>query len=838
MEEKKPILYLNMILKDNEPVEIVKRSIDSVKDFVDGIYITVTYTDKEPTSSSLVTLLQEYKANVSYFKWVKRFSLARQFALDQIPKGENIFMYWQDADDILRGGEQLKLIVEDMERYQQTAVYLRYWYMVQLDKNGDVREVIIEHKRERIIRNDGTWKWIGDLHETLIEQRHDNLFRVYRKEALVIHLSTRERGEDALERNIEILENQIIREKGKDPRTLVYLGKAYFDKGRTVEDKKRNEYLNRALPLFHKYLEGEGIPGTENYTEASGWREERATAWANVGEIAILQNRPDIAVQAFQEAIEEAYEFPKYYVDLAMAYTMIKDYKRARHWLSVGTGVEMPETTIITFPKELKTRALQVALDINMNENKLEQALENAKLLVELSPEDKSNQENLETINKLITFNRACQSVVFLGKFLEKTGKKEELVNLVKAIPDMMQQEKFAIEMKHAFLPKKVWADNEIAIICGPGFEKWSPKSIESGVGGSEEAVIRMSEYLAKLGWKVTVYADPREDAGEYGGVTYRSWYEINPKDSFNVLILWRSVGFIDIDPQAKFILLWLHDVPNNPEFTRKRIDKIDKIAVLSEYHKSLLRMDDNGKFVEMPARKVLVTANGIMPLDLEWKGNPHRLIYMSSPDRGLPYLLKNWSLIKKEVPDAELHIFYGFNVFDAIYKGNPAKMKWKNDLLVMMQQKDIVYHDRVGHNALNMEIAKSGIWAYPTDFQEISCISAMRSQALGAVPVVTDYAALTETVKNGLRVDVDIRTDEGQKEYFKVLIDLMKNTKRQEEIRKSMIPWAREYFLWKNVAAVWDEIFRIQVQHPERKFQVDEGVKTNAIRRTKIKKG
>src|SRR3990167_1112497 len=611
MKEKQPMLFLNMILKETESVKMVKRSINSIKDYVDGMYITVTYEKERPTASPLVKLLQKYKVNISYFKWIKRFDIARQFALDQIPKGNHIFMIWIDCDDILRGGEQLRSILEDMERYKQTAVYLRYWYQVELDKNGNIREVLIEHKRERIIRNDGTWKWIGDLHETLIEQQYDNLIKVYRKEALVIHLSTHERGEAALKRNIEILENQMGRKKGKYPRTLAYLGKAYFDKGRTVEEKKREEFLNKALPLFHKYLLGAGAPGSENYIEASGWREERATVWANVGEIAILQNRPEIAVQAFQKAIDEAYEFPKYYIDLAMAYTMVKDYKRARHWLSVGTGVKMPKTTVITFPKELKMRALQVAMDINMNENKLEQARENGKMLLELTPEDKTNQQNLVVINGLIEFNRACQSVVFLGKYLEKEKKKDKLIHLVKSIPDSMQRERFATQMKHAFLPKKVWEKHEITILCGPSFEKSSPKSIKTGIGGSEEAVIRMSEYLTKLGWKVTVYSDPREDVGEYEGVNYRPWYEINSKDSFNILILLRSIGFVDINPQAKFIMVWMHDVPG-PDFTEERVNKLDKIAVLSEYHKSLFRLFKDGIATSMPKTKFFLTSNGI----------------------------------------------------------------------------------------------------------------------------------------------------------------------------------------------------------------------------------
>jgi hypothetical protein len=38
----------------------------------------------------------------------------------------------------------------------------------------------------------------------------------------------------------------------------------------------------------------------------------------------------------------------------------------------------------------------------------------------------------------------------------------------------------------------------------------------------------------------------------------------------FNVLVLWRFVGFMDVDPKARFKMLWLHDVPNNPDFTKE----------------------------------------------------------------------------------------------------------------------------------------------------------------------------------------------------------------------------------------------------------------------------
>ncbi len=191
-----------------------------------------------------------------------------------------------------------------------------------------------------------------------------------------------------------------------------------------------------------------------------------------------------------------------------------------------------------------------------------------------------------------------------------------------------------------------------------------------------------------------------------------------------------------------------------------------------------------------------------------EEKRNPYRMIYTSSYDRGLVYLLNMWVGIKKEVPNAELHCFYGWILYDIVHANNPARMKWKSQVQEMMRQDGITDHGRVGHAQLKEEFLKSGIWAYPCSFEEISCISAMKSQSFGSVPVVTDYAALRETVQFGVKVPVDITTPEGQETYKKELIVMLKDPKKQELIRKDMMPWAQKKFLWSGVAQQWKEIF------------------------------
>lgn len=194
---------------------------------------------------------------------------------------------------------------------------------------------------------------------------------------------------------------------------------------------------------------------------------------------------------------------------------------------------------------------------------------------------------------------------------------------------------------------------------------------------------------------------------------------------------------------------------------------------------------------------------------------NSHRCIYTSSYDRGLVYLLNMWPSVRKEIPNAELVICYGWNLFDVIHKDNPARMKWKQQVVELMRQPGIIHLGRIGHMELWKELFSAAVHAYPSSFEEISCISCMKSQCAGAIPVCTTIGALNETVRNGIKVDVDITTKEGQEEYKKQLIKILRDHKMQEEIRKPMMEWAKGYFLWSKIASQWDQLLRINIQNP-----------------------
>jgi len=811
-------IFFNMIVKDDEPLEMVERSIDSIKKYVDDIYITVTYDKDKPYNSSLVKYLKDQKYHVSFFKWVDDFSVARNYAMEQVPKDPSHFIYWHDADDVLMNPDKLHLIATDMYNQKQASAFFTYLYLVELDEENNIREVLVEHKRERLIRHDDTFKWIGMLHEVLIEQRQENVTKYFRPECTVLHLSTETRTDINILRNVRILEVAIKKQERKDPRTIIYLAKAYFDLAKDVRKKDKHKiYRELAMILFKEYLEGDANPGDPSYREGSGWREERSTAWEYVSELLRWSGNINEAIEAIDHALNEAPQFPMYYIDKAALYVLKKDIAKAKIWLMLATNIPEPETTIISTPRDLKSKALEVDYHISLIEMNLAKTKQDLQLLLKMFPKQPDYEHRLKVIENMEKLNKTSQSIIYLGKYLEDQKEDLKLPYLVKAIPKELQVEKFASEMRHRFLPAKIWEKNEVAILCGPGWETWTPDSMKTGLGGSEEAVVHMGEQLTKFGYKVTVYANPMEKEGLYNGVEYKQWYDMNPKDVFNILILWRSIGFVDVSPKAKFIMLWMHDIPNNPDFTEERVGRLNKIAVLSEYHKSLLRMQlDNGTFIPIPENKIFLTANGIdlIPPINKWKGDTKKMIYCSSPDRGLVYLLRNWPIIKEKVPDATLDIYYGFDIFDRIFANNPGRQEWKHKVLAMTKQSGITYHGRVGHKELQDAFGKSGAWAYPTDFGEISCINAMKAQALGAIPVVTNFAALQETVRNGMKVDVDITTEEGQKEYVTALVKMLKHPKHQQEIRASMMPWAREKFQWEDIAKDWDDLFKNHTSH------------------------
>lgn len=203
-----------------------------------------------------------------------------------------------------------------------------------------------------------------------------------------------------------------------------------------------------------------------------------------------------------------------------------------------------------------------------------------------------------------------------------------------------------------------------------------------------------------------------------------------------------------------------------------------------------------------------------------------HKLIYTSSYDRGLEWLLQMWPNIKQKYKDATLDICYGWNTFDQLLANNPERQAWKAHMISSMSQEGITEHGRIGKKELKELRQQCGILAYPSHFYEIFCISAVEAALDGVVPVVTALGALNETVPFGVIVEGDITHTEVRKKYLEELLALMGNEGKRKKLAIQGMEWAKKYS-WVNIAKDWEKEFKTK----------DESVKVTVYTPT-IRKG
>lgn len=575
-----------LIIKDDSELDRLRNCLNSFAKHVDHIFITGTWQPQ----AKIKKLCKEYGASWSFYPWDKNFSNARNFNFSQVSKDYD-WIFWCDTDDIVVGAENFRVAIERAEKANIKAIFARYLYQVEIDeKTGEIKNIIIEHLRERLVKNDGTFEWVAPIHETLIEKVPSG--KTDFQDFMVVHLTDGEQMLHSMYRNIEILETEVMNNP-QDPRPIYYLAKAYFDtrEEMLLYEKAGEDVDSITIELFKDYL------------RKSGWPEERAQCWEYISMIHRERNEFKLGINALLQALYEAPVFTSIYIQLALSYVVMKDWVKALHWVKLAGQVEIPKTTLVINPRDYKAMILEALFHIYVNTGKLDECEKVCEGLVAIAPTD-LNKERLASVQDVRYRNNLAHWTVKLANHLHNTNQVQQLKALINSIPLEIVNEPVLIDLRNQFMPPKQWDEDSIVIYCGPGFEKWSPKNVSQGIGGSEEAVIYASKELAKLGWKVTVFGDPQEDAGLHEGVDYVPHYEINWNDNFNILISWRQIGLFDLPVKAKKTYLWNHDIQNPMEYKPERVNKIDKVFFLSKWHReNVPNLDES---------KVMYTANGL----------------------------------------------------------------------------------------------------------------------------------------------------------------------------------------------------------------------------------
>lgn len=298
--------------------------------------------------------------------------------------------------------------------------------------------------------------------------------------------------------------------------------------------------------------------------------------------------------------------------------------------------------------------------------------------------------------------------------------------------------------------------------VDGMPFDGAAPE--QKSLGGSETAGLLLARALAARGHDVHLFCrtdkEAVHDGVRYHGIQhYVEWTTNVPHD---IAVVQRVPHPLTLPIAAPVRFLWVHDLAlkRTADPMRGILWAVDRVMVLSEFMKRQYQT-----VYGLPDSALHVTRNGIDLRMLEAAPGPDgprdmkALIFTARPERGMDILLEDtFPRLLREDPELRLYL--------AGYSNYP-------DFLRPLYDKCQRLIDRYAGRARHLgslpkrdlyKLYKTGaLYVYPTDFEEISCITAMECMAAGLPIVASDLAALTETVAPGAGVLVGHPAEPGK---------------------------------------------------------------------------
>lgn len=698
-----------------------------------------------------------------YGECIGSFAQARQAVYDRL---ETDWVFWIDADDVLDGAQDLRPLIERLDAQGFSCLFLPYYYG--FDDSGNPITIL---KRERCVKRNVGWEWVRRVHEGL---KALGPVRFAQTEDIIVkHNSPTGRGYPM--RNLKLLMLD-YEEDPNDKRTLCYIGHQYY----AVQD-----WANAAT-WYERYLQREERPierWQATHFLADCYRQTGRLGESIAKDLEALVLFPDWADPCF---------------GISETYARMGNWDKCLSWDTKGRAGEPAKDAIFFNPIDYNYNPALFAHVAYASKGDLDRARQIVADALEVSPKAEHLQQKLAMYGKLIEQRDKAKALLSVWE-----GAPDDAV-LKTPVPDGLLnvpvvKERITLAAHTVRRPGRPW----VMFFCGKSLETWGPPSLkEGGIGGSETAVIHIARLLGEAGWHVDVYNMPGPYMGTYDGVGYWpfQWYDANAQPE--LLVGWRQNGLLlaDYDVGGLVKWLWCHDLHMGDHVTPKRVAFYDRVMGVSQWHSDYLAMVY--PFLSN-LNNLKPTRNGIDLSRFEEKveRNPLKVVYASSPDRGLVELLKAWLLIVRVVPHAQLHIFYGWENISKF----PQMAQFKQQVEALIARTpNVTWRGRVNQDELAREFLGSGCMFYPTSFLEVGFIGGMEAQAAGLAILTSDCGVLPETIGDrGILISGHVNTEPYQQQFIGHAVSLLQN----EEWRAAWGAKGQAYahnFSWEGVAQEW----------------------------------
>ena len=222
------------------------------------------------------------------------------------------------------------------------------------------------------------------------------------------------------------------------------------------------------------------------------------------------------------------------------------------------------------------------------------------------------------------------------------------------------------------------------------------------------------------------------------------------PEQSIDGINLIGSICHPSLVKEDKINILWQHlnyDQPNVKLMQdRKFVDSIDYFIYVSHWQYNRFR-----EVYKIPEYKSFVIKNATHAFEpvkkesLMITSDKIKLLYTSTPWRGLIILLKAIEILNKTRDDFEVDIYSSTKIYGSKFDEN-ERDKFTDLFDKCKNTKNVNYHGYTFNGEIRRAVEKAHIYAYPSIFEETSCLAVIEAMAAGCHVVTTNYGALPET--------------------------------------------------------------------------------------------
>lgn len=212
----------------------------------------------------------------------------------------------------------------------------------------------------------------------------------------------------------------------------------------------------------------------------------------------------------------------------------------------------------------------------------------------------------------------------------------------------------------------------------------------------------------------------------------------------------------------------------------------------------------------QVPTENSYVIKNAIEPIEFTKrpKGEKIKLIYTSTPFRGLDILLDSFEALNRD--DIELDVYSSTLVYGSGYARHVGD-QYQHLFDRAKSMKNVNYMGYATNEEVHKALQKAHIFSYPSIFEETCCLAMVEAGAAGCSLVTTDLGALFETGSEYAKM-IPIQSTKEQlvKNYTQTLNETIDSywEKGTQEKLKEQSDFYNKYYNWEDRAKEWNRLF------------------------------